>query len=210
MALLVLPRMESCARTAADGPDRRRHLGSGSGTGEGRRRIPRRLMSAAVQAYAAGQLTSNAEPASHLAATLTSQLGHASQPASQAAAADRHHRRRRAEPRCRVRGPRMLAEGHKPFRPTSRACVPSLPRRPQGPGLQARGATRCGKGHPPRRGLTRRRLHRTARLTPRMRCAIKVHHHPQHRHDYHPEDHLLDRPPPLMPHQPPDSSACRD
>jgi hypothetical protein len=45
------------------------------------------LMRAAVQRYASGQLTSTAEAASQVAATLTSQPGPASQPASQAAAA---------------------------------------------------------------------------------------------------------------------------
>jgi hypothetical protein len=43
-------------------------------------------MRAAVQAYAAGHLTSTAEPASQAAGEVTSQPGPASQPASQAAA----------------------------------------------------------------------------------------------------------------------------
>ena len=82
--------------------------------------------------------------------------------------------------------------------------------RPLRPPPPARSTRKRGTRHPPRRSLTRRRPHRTVRLTPGMRCAIPGHHHPQYRQEHHPEDHLLDGPPPLMPDQPPDSSNCRD
>jgi hypothetical protein len=49
-----------------------------------------------------------------------------------------------------------------------------------------------------------------SRLARRMRRTVKVYEHPQHRHEYHPEDQLPDRPPLLVPDLPPDSSACRD
>jgi hypothetical protein len=49
-----------------------------------------------------------------------------------------------------------------------------------------------------------------ARLTCRMRWTVKLHDHAQRHYEHHPEDHLLDRPPPLVPDQPPDSSNRRD
>jgi hypothetical protein len=105
---------------------------------------------------------------------------------------------------------RQTEPRHRPLRPPPPGPLDRLRHRPPGPGLQARSTRKRGTRHPPRRSLTRRRPHRTVRLPPGMRCAVPGHHHPQYRQEHHPEDHLLDGPPPLMPDQPPDSSNCRD
>jgi hypothetical protein len=102
------------------------------------------LMRTAIQRYAFGDLTSNAEPASQPPALAASQG---------APRVSHRHEPRRAEPRRRVHRPGLLAEGHVQLRPPQAPALPRLPRSPRRPHPPAGDTLRRSAHHAPRCSL---------------------------------------------------------
>ena len=161
------------------------------------------LMRAAVQRYATGDLTSNAEPASQPHPSLTS---HA-QGASQAP--------RRPSPlpgrASRALASSAWAPGAGSVTTASTACAhcPCAPHAPP-PSRAAPTSGRSRRAPPgsPAAAQPDETAAQEQRLDLRKRHAVIVHQHPQHHHEHHPEDHPPDQTPLGVTDPPPDSSAA--
>ena len=109
------------------------------------------LMRAAIQRYASGDLTSNAEPASQPRPELTSRAQAASQGTAVPIAAIGTGE---PSPGVVCMGPGCWQRDTSPVRPPQAPALPRLRRRSPGPHLPAGDTAERSTPHPPRRGLT--------------------------------------------------------